>query len=318
LHRIDIDGLRERAADYDDAVRGAADLDRFCTSSDWVLPAHDALMPRREPLVFRDGDAWLALARGRAPSGYVYLEPLEASWGLACPIVSTEPDLVAEVAGRLEWHVLLITGVLDRSVTQRRLVRSLGRRFNVRRGSSTTRYLADLDRGLDAYLGRRSRHLRRSLSRSRRHAEIAGVEIEAADDLDLDRAFERIAGIERQTWKGREGVGFLASGMGPFYRQMIGRLQERGALRLAFARRDGCDLAYIFGGLFAGTYRGLQFGYHADCAELALGNLCQLHQIEALCAEKVAAYDLGTTGDHYKQRWADRTITSTAIIAIRE
>lgn len=317
MDRIDIDGLRARAADYDRAVRAAPDLDRFCSSSDWVLPAHDALMPRREPLVFSDGDGWLALARGQAPSGYVYLEPLEASWGLACPAVSVDPEKVAAAVDRLEWHVLLITGVLDRSPTQRRLTRALDRRFDVRRGSSTTRYVADLSGGLDAYLAGRSRQHRRSLTRARRRAAEAGVAVDVADGLDPDAAFERIAAVEARTWKGREGVGFIASGMGPFYRQMIRRLSARGALRLGFARRDDRDLAYIFGGLFAGAYRGLQFGYDAGHAELGLGNLCQIHQIEALCAEGVATYDLGTTGDHYKRRWADRPVTSTALIAVR-
>lgn len=318
MDRIDIDELRARAADYDAAVRAAVDLDRFCSSSDWVLPAHDALMPIRESLIFRDGDTWLALARGRAPSGYIYLEPLEASWGLACPIVSTDPEAFADVADRLEWHLMLVTGVLDRSATQRRLARTLGRRFSVRRGSSTTRYVADLSGGTDAYLSRRSRQLRRSLVRARRRAADAGVALEVADGLDPEVAFARICAIEAETWKGREGVGFVASGMGPFYQLMIQRLARRDALRLSFARHDDRDLAYIFGGLFAGAYRGLQFGYHADSAELGLGNACQMHQIESLCAEGVHAYDLGTTGDHYKRRWADREITSTALIVVRE
>ena len=176
----------------------------------------------------------------------------------------------------------------------------------------------DAESPLDEFLGRRSRDMRRSLVKGRRRTETAGVEIEVGDALDPTVAFDRISAVEANTWKGRDGVGFVASGMGPFYRSMIRRLSERGGLRLRFARRGGRDLAYIFGGLFAGTYRGLQFGYHADCRDLALGNFCQLHQIEALCGEGVRSYDLGTTGDHYKTRWSDRQITSTAMIVVRE
>lgn len=318
MHRISIDRFRTRAGDYDEAVRNAGDLDRFCSSSDWVLPAHDSLMPPREVLVYCDGDSWLAFARGRAERGFIYLEPLEASWGLACPLVSTEPELLAEFASATEWHVLLITGVLDGSPTRRALDRALTPRFNVRLGSETSRHIAELADGFDAYLGRRGRSLRRSIARARRRVALEGIEFETADGADPEDAYARICAVEETTWKGREGVGFVASGMGPFYRQMIGRLSARGGLRLRFARRGGRDLAYIVGGVFAGTYRGLQFGFHADCRELGLGNLSQAVQIEALCAEGVRRYDLGTTGSHYKRRWADREITSTAVIVVRE
>lgn len=317
MHRVDLSALRADSSTYDQAVSAATDIDQFCSSADWILPAHDALMPAREALLFRDSDGWLALARGQADDDFVYLEPLEASWGLAAPIVGASAEAAGAAAATLEWDVFLVTGVLDGSETQRELMGVLARQFSLRRGAVTTRFVADLSGGVDAFLALRSRRLRRTLRRDRKRASSAGVRFDVADTLDPSAAYNRICAIENTTWKGESGVGFVASGMGAFYRQMMVRLSRRGALRLRFGRLAERDVSYVLGGLFSDSYRGLQFGYAADCAHLGLGNLSQLDQIEALCGEGVATYDLGTTGSGYKRRWADREVTSTALIALR-
>ena len=317
LRRLGIDDLDGLAGDYDEAVAGAPGIDAFCSSADWIIPAHQALMPpQRTAALARDGDAWIAVARGTTPWGVTYLEPLEAAWGLTSPLVNAPPPMVIELCASLDWDVFLLAGLLDGSDYRDDVIRALGPRYAIRRSETTRRHVADLEGGLDGYLGRRSRQHRRSLSRARRRAESAGLSIEIADAADPESSFARMLDIERRSWKGRDQVGFAASGMGEFYRQMIHRLSRRRALRLRFVRRDDSDLAFIFGGLFGGTYRGLQFGYDADHRELGLGNLCQIDQIEALCAEGIARYDLGTTGDHYKRRWSDRTVDSTTLVLV--
>ena len=100
--------------------------------------------------------------------------------------------------------------------------------------------------------------------------------------------------------------------MGSFYREMNRRLVDRGARRLLFATLDGADVAYIFGGLFGDTYRGLQFSFDHRYADLSLGNLCQLEQIRRLCNEGVPNYDLGTEV-RYKKRWGDRVFTTSSL-----
>ena len=316
VHRIDLDCFRQRAHEYDATVARCVHLDRFCSSADWVLSAHHALMPRREELVYCDNDAWIALARGRDVRGFTYLEPLEASWALACPIVGAEPAMLLEVCRSHRWDVLLLAGILDGTQTQARILSALIGRFEVRRGDATVRHVADLSDGLDAYLSRRTRNFRRSLARARRRAADAGIEIEIADDADPEAAYARVLDIERRTWKGRAGVGIDAGGMREFYRLVVGRLASRGALRLRFARLGDHDIAYILGGLFAGAYRGLQFGYDANRADIGLGNLCQYHQMATLCAEGIGTYDLGTTGGAYKRRWSDRTVESSTFVII--
>ncbi|RMH38469.1 MAG: GNAT family N-acetyltransferase [Deltaproteobacteria bacterium] len=316
MHRIDLDTLYERAGEYDAAVASRTEVDRFCTSSDWILPAHEELMPPREPLLFRDGDAWIAFARGRHERGFTYLEPLEASWALASPVVGAEPEALVAVCANHRWDVLLLAGLLDGTDAKRRLLAELGRRYDLRRGATTVRHVADLAAGVDGYLARRSRNFRRSLSRARRRARDAGVDIVAADREPPDAAIARVLAVDARSWKGRAGVGIEGSGLRGFYARMVGRLAARGALRLRFARHGDRDVAFILGGVFGDTYRGLQFAYDADWARIGLGNLCQIEQMAALCSEGIAVYDLGTTGGRYKRRWADRTVASTLYVVV--
>jgi CelD/BcsL family acetyltransferase involved in cellulose biosynthesis len=317
VERIELDRFRELAAEYDAAVAGCSDIDRYCSSSDWLLPAHDALMPPRECLLFRDANSWIALARGAADGGAVYLEPLEASWALASPIAGADPAMFLEVCRSQRWDVMLLAGVLDQTPTQTRFLRALLARFEVRLGSRTRRHVADLRDGLDGYLARRSRNFRRSVSRAKKRVSEAGIDIEVADHADPVGAFERVVDIEVRSWKGRARMGIESGPMSEFYRQITRRLAKRGALRLRFARRDGRDVAYILGGLFATTYRGLQFSFDAEFSDLGLGNALQYDQMAALCDEGIGTYDLGTTGD-YKGRWTDRAIDSQIFFVIND
>ena len=76
------------------------------------------------------------------------------------------------------------------------------------------------------------------------------------------------------------------------------------------------DVGYIFGAVFEGEYRGLQFSYDDDHAELGIGGLLQYHQIIELCVEGVARYDLGTEMD-YKRRWAEDVMETEMLVVVR-
>lgn len=316
MRRIELADFRRRRDEYDQIVSACADLDRFCSSAAWVLPAHESLMPKREPLIFEASGRWITLARGSDPRGFSYLEPLEASWGLASPLVAADADDLSWVCANEEWDLVLLAGLIDGSVVQARTLTTLLRHYELRQGDATARYVADLDGGLDAFLANRSRGFRRSVLRSRKRATGAGIEFECADGLDAESAFQRILSVDDRSWKGLSGVGITGT-MRAFYRRMLDRLVERDSLRLHFARREDEDVAYIFGGVFAGTYRGLQFGFDERFRELGLGNVCQLVQIEALCEEGIETYDIGTTSGHYKQKWCDRIVTSTMFFVTR-
>jgi CelD/BcsL family acetyltransferase involved in cellulose biosynthesis len=83
-----------------------------------------------------------------------------------------------------------------------------------------------------------------------------------------------------------------------------------------FARYRDEDVGYVLGAVFAGEYRGLQFSYDDSLRRFGIGSLLQLAQIEALCEEGVARYDLGTEMD-YKRRWAEAILQTEMYVLVR-
>ena len=104
--------------------------------------------------------------------------------------------------------------------------------------------------------------------------------------------------------------------MRAFYRAMMPRLAERGALRLLFGRIDGEDVAYVLGAVTQARFRGLQFSYAADHAPLSLGNLGQLELMRRLVEQGVREWDLGADVA-YKRRWADRSDETLSLAVLR-
>lgn len=210
------------------------------------------------------------------------------------------------------WNVALITGLRETSRLFRALVPELGRRFALSRGPVTRRYAAELEGGVEGFLRRRSSGFRKNLRKAERQSRARGVRFEIAD-YDEESSFERMLAVERKSWKGRRGVGIDTEPMCGFYREMNERLVERGWRRLVFATLEGEDVAYIFGGVFGDTYRGLQFSFDDRFGDLSLGNLCQLEEMRRLAAEGIQTYDLGTEVA-YKKRWGDRIFSTSSLL----
>jgi hypothetical protein len=315
MNSLSFDELDEAALEYDEAVEGSFLVDRFCSSSFWVLPAARHLLPATRPRIFHHEGSYAAFALSSA-----WLHPLEVMWGLSCPLVGSDPEAAVDLfLGVLEkeedWSAALVTGVLEGSPLRSILVRALARRFEVAFGPTTRRYVARLDYGLDGFLRRRSSGFRRNLDKAERAARRLGVAFEPAEG-DADGSFERLLAVERRSWKGIRGVGIENEPMGSFYRDMNRRLASRGNRRLTFARIEGEDAAYIFGGVFGKTYRGLQFSFDARFRSLSLGNLCQIQEIRRLSEAGIERYDLGSEV-RYKRRWGEEVVASTAIIVHR-
>lgn len=310
------------APEFDAVVSQTPEVDHFCSSSDWVLPADQALMPPRDAWLWRGEHSWLACARGQNRGGWVLVQALEAAWGLASPVLGANPVLGArEIAWHLrgrehEWDVVLLSGLSLESAWFDALLRELAPHYGLRGGTPTRRHVASLEGGLDGFLSRRSRNLRKSIKKSQRRAEEAGITLVAAhaDADDADAIYERILDVERRSWKGKEGVGIESGGMREFYRLMNRRLARRGAQRCYFAQHEGRDIGYVLGGVLADSYRGLQFSYDDDYAEYGIGGVLQMAQITELCAQGFTEYDLGTDLA-YKQRWSD-DVRETVLLII--
>jgi len=312
------------ADDFDREVAVTPEIDRFCSSSAWILAAASALMPPRAPASYRGGAGYFAAMRGVHPAGFPYIEPVELAWGLASPLVGRDPEplveaVVAMLASRRDWQLTILTGLTAHGPQRRALDRALPPRWERRAGTPTVRHVASLDGGVDGFLGRRSRELRKSIRKSLRAAAQAGVEFDPVRGTPPEGAaalYRRIQAVEALSWKAREGVGISTGPMRAFYDQMLPRLCARGHQRILFARQADRDIGYILGAVFEGEYRGLQFSYDDDRAELGIGGLLQYHQIVELCAEGVGRYDLGTEMD-YKRRWAEEVMETEMLVLVR-
>ncbi|MDX2018666.1 MAG: GNAT family N-acetyltransferase [Deltaproteobacteria bacterium] len=322
--RLDLSELDQNADAFDEEVAASSEIDQFCSSSFWVLPAAIELMPPRSPAITRGPQGWLAFMRGEHPGSGRYLEPLESSWGLACPLIGRDTsNLVQWFADVLErtrqdWDLTLLAGVPTGSLLLMNIAHHLGRRFRVLRHAQSARHLASLVGGQEGFLSRRSSNFRRSLQRSQVQARKAGLTFEHHWPTDVDEAlalFARVQAVECTSWKGRDDVGIAAGSFGAFYRNMVPRLTRRQSLHVLFAKQGDKDVAFLLGGLFGDTFRGLQASFNESYRALGLGNLCQFEMLRRLPAD-VLFYDLGSSGLDYKARWAERTVTSEVLIVL--
>jgi len=298
-------------------------IDRFCSSSAWILAANAALMPPRAGFSFRGQHGFLVAARGVHPAGFPYIEPIELAWGLASPLIGRDAQALAEevvpvLAARRDWQLAIFAGMTSDGPQRRALDREMPGRWERRRGTPTVRHVASLAGGVDGFLSRRSRELRKSLRKSLRAAAEQRVTFESVrvSAAEADALYDRIQAVEANSWKAREGVGISTGQMRAFYGHMLPRLCALGQQRTMFARLDDRDVGYILGAVALGEYRGLQFSYHDDHADLGLGGLLQYHQILALCDEGVERYDLGTEMD-YKRRWAEDVMETEMLVVVR-
>ncbi len=317
---------------FDAAVSDTPDIDHFCSSTAWVVSSWQAMHENMASAVYEFDGGFLAFGKAQHPDGFSYLQPLEASWGLGSPIVGTDVEACVQALALLptrqpDCALLLLTGLHRDSLLFRRICAVLGQDlgWQMALGESTRRHIANLNGGAQSFLSRRSRNFRRGLHKSEQRAKKQGIifdgvcqgpintEQSAVRMGNIQEWHQRIVDVESRSWKGQDGVGIDQGSFGDFYKVMLPRLLRSGALRLLFMRDNGRDVGYVLGALSGDTYRGLQFSYDQEYVDLSLGNLGQWQQIQWLCDEGVAQYDLGTDMP-YKTRWADHSFTTETVL----
>jgi len=322
MHWLDRAEFESASSDYDRAVADDPAIDGFCSRSDWVLSFHDAFRPSARLLVARDGDSFVALTEVDEPQVGSVLEPLEAMWGFASPLIGVGScDLLRQLlenpAGRAGRVPLLLSGLPATRSRLEPLLRMLGARYALRPLAETLRFQASLDGGVDGWLARRSAGFRRNLRAARNRTRAAGVCFETVSPVDpaaTAAIYERVLAIERHSWKTRSGNGVERGPMREFYARMLPRLAARGELRALLATRDGIDVGYLYGGIAGDLFRGLQFSFREEERALGLGNALQAEMLERLCAERIAIYDLGSQSE-YKRRWAEAGLVTVRLLA---
>ncbi len=325
VRRIDFEELAARADEFDRLVGASPEIDTFCSSSAWVLPAHAAFAPTADPFVLRAPEGYVALMSVDIVAGGRALVPLEAGWGLACPFVGPEPrplleHLATAVLLDRAWDAMLLSGVPVQSRLLTLVRQVLGRRFVLGLGPRAGRCIASLEGGLDGFLERRSVRFRADLRRTDRAAARSGFDYEWVDGLSdafaVDAFLDRIVSVERRSWKGRTGQGIDRPPSLTFYELMVRRMAQRGVLRAVFVRAGDEDVAFVFGGVMGRRYRGLQVSFDDAWREAGAGKLAHLEIIRRLAAEGVDVYDMGQDMP-YKRRWAETVAESVTIVALR-
>lgn len=318
--------LWSAAPDFDAAVAATPHIDRFCSSTDWILPAAACFHPDATPVVVSVGNARFTFVRGVGSGFGAYLMPAEAVWALACPIAG--PDWNENASRFREWllhrnpgcRVVLVAGVVASTDAHWQLVDALAPHFRLRRIDPVIRHAASLEGGEDGYLSRRTRKFRANLRRIQRRASEDGVAYEVvrpATSDALDAVYERALAIELESWKTRAGNGVALGPMKYFTHGVLANALDSGdAPFFVFALHEGKDIGYLHGAVRGTYFRGLQMSFHDDARVRSVGNLLQWRALRALIADGVLRYDLGSSLP-YKERWAEeRTVTQGMLVVL--
>src|SRR5690606_12991491 len=128
-----------------------------------------------------------------------------------------------------------------------------------------------------------------------RKCEEAGIEFVEADcEGETEAVFSRFLELESKSHKkDKEETPFRIPTHRAFYQELFTKAAAEGRARAVFARKDGADVAYIFGSTIGEAYRGLQMSFDERFRRLGLGNVLQIRMIELLCEDEISVYDMG-------------------------
>jgi len=322
VDRLSIDTFRDIASAYDDTVRRTPDIDAFCTSSRWLLPARDAFLPGSRAVIARDDDAWvLGLLVDTHDHGRLFTS-LDTVWGLGCGVAAESPRAGAAAIGRVlnahheDWDLALIHGVRPLSQLHRSMHAVLSERYQLRRVATINRHIASLEGGVDGFLSRRTRKFRANLRRAAKRAEVAGITFERRalrSSDEVDALFPRIMTIEATSWKSLDEQGSDREPMRTFVHRVMRRAAEDEEVRVVFALRDGVDVGYLYGAIAFQGFRGLQMSFDEAYRHVGLGNLLQVETIRWLDGTDCTTYDLGAELP-YKEQWAESIFTTATLV----
>ncbi len=295
----------------------ASDLligDQFCSSPYWCTPFVHAFRCDADLVVYQDSQSFGVFTQEENRHGVHYM-PADTMWMFGTPVLSANPSRFLQEfcafsrRDRKDVSVVSLTGIYPDSEL---LQDAFWRRYPHWEHPVTVRRVADLTGGVEGFMGRRSKNFRSRLRRTIKKATSEGIETEfmphRADGPTVATLLERAMTLEAQSWKGLAGMGVDRGEMARFYGEMIPMLASSGRLRGLFLKRDGRDLAYLFGASFGATFRGLQFSF-LEPEQQGLGNVAQFSMIEAVVAEGSRYYDFGQD-IAYKSRWAELEVSS--------
>ncbi|MDR2744098.1 MAG: GNAT family N-acetyltransferase [Desulfovibrio sp.] len=308
----------EQLSVWNEAAVTTNQADPFCCAPVWQLAFHDAFSPKRRLLLGEASNSLIAFAEKVFSPDNVFLTPIEAHWFFGCPLLGAySVDLLSEAMdGIVKCHApffpkIMVSGIRPGGAIFRRLRRLFGKGFHFFLHSEGMQCAASLAGGVDGFLSRRSANHRHKLRKEARRAAERGICFERvipASPEESEAAYSRMLSVERASWKGIDRCGMAEPPARQFYAFMLRRLSFSGGARVIFARREGRDIGFIFGGMAGKMYRGQQFSYADGWKRFSIGNLMQMEQVMWLCEEKARRYDMGPLAGprmSYKAHWTE-------------
>ncbi len=303
--------------------------DPFSAGAAWQIAFREARDPQRPAMLRARGDALVQFALHRLGGSRDHiLGPIERLWLFGCNLLGPSAhhlliDVIAELDETPNHGIrgIVVGGLCPHDRRLRVLKSALADRAP-RRFRRDVLCAAWLTGGVDGFLSRRSANFRRNIRRQEKKARDAGVAfatMRLAHPQDVDAVYARMQAIEGLSWKGLTHQGMNTPFPRAFYHGLLRRLAEHGDARVILATHEGTDIGFIFGGMCDAPdgriYRGQQFSFDARFDALGIGNLLQMRQIEALCAEGAARYDMGPAlriSMRYKDHWTEHLMPSEA------
>lgn len=324
LVRLPIEPESAWVDDWDAAVAISDDVDRFCTSSRWILPALEAFHADDEPLILSSDAGLAALVRGHHDVVGDFITPMEATWGLASGLVAWDADRFATQLGTalredaIAASVVLLSGLRPGHRLWRALVRALQPHFVLRPAATSRRSVASLDGGFDGWASRRTRKFRANLRRQVRRAADRGVILERVavhDETELAALYDLAMDLETRSWKGQSDQGVDIEPMRSFTFDVLRRsVRARDAeVRFIVAIAGDEPVGYLHGVLAGRQFRGLQMSFADAWSDAGIGSLMQREAIAWLCDDGARSYDLGSELP-YKARWAEQSVTTVGLL----
>ncbi len=114
MERLAPADLERLEGEFDAAVAATPQIDRFCSSPDWILPCREAWSPDQEEMVLRGEHGWATLLAYSELGGRRVLTGFDTIWGFACPLVGANPTALARELSLqlLGGSLLMLSGIL--------------------------------------------------------------------------------------------------------------------------------------------------------------------------------------------------------------
>lgn len=312
------DSVWNRAA----ASEAERHADPLCCRSEWQLSFHENMTPSQEVVVRTSSDSIVALAISEHESLGRILTAFDWSWRFGFPALGPDaPALLREALHDLAREgsppSVMLTALMPGSPHMLAWLRMFGRWKGWLQDEQQCS-VASLEGGVDGFLSRRSGLMRRNLRKAALRAGEAGITFERCRPRNAEEAavaWARIYAVESRSWKGKESTGVLEPVVVPFYSSLLARLARAGMARVVFARHEGEDIGFLFGGLCGGVFRAQQCSFDDAWRTSSLGNLLQMETVRWICGDGAALYHMGPTME-YKLHWAEEKRTMQSVLFV--